>query len=84
MPKPCEKGVGAEADAVAGILAGSTENIRGAVATLLRRAIILNTTLRCLGDSLYGYLFSFEIKLGESYNEKHSIQGRSYSDNYSF
>ena len=31
-PWPCGKGVGAEADAVAGILAGSTENIRGAVA----------------------------------------------------
>ena len=34
------KGVGAEADAVAGILAGDTENIRGAVAFILRRAII--------------------------------------------
>ena len=31
-PRLWEKGVGAEADAVAGILAGSTENIRGAVA----------------------------------------------------
>ena len=73
MPKPCEKGVGAEADAVAGILAGSTDNIRGAVATLLRRAIILNTLLRCLGDSFCGYLFSFEFTQGGTYNEKHSI-----------
>ena len=32
LPKPWAKGVGAEADAVACILAGSTENIRGAVA----------------------------------------------------
>ena len=31
-PRPCEKGVGAEADAVAGILAGSSENIRSVVA----------------------------------------------------
>ena len=31
-PRLWEKGVGAEAGAVAGILAGSTENIRGAVA----------------------------------------------------
>ena len=33
-PRPCEKGVGAEADAVAGILAGAAENIRPAVAFL--------------------------------------------------
>ena len=31
-PRLCEKGVGAEADAVACILAGSSENIRSAVA----------------------------------------------------
>ena len=73
MPKPCEKGVGAEADAVAGILAGSTDNIRGAVATLLRRAIILNALLRRFGDSLCGYLFYFEFTLGGPYNEKHGI-----------
>jgi len=33
-PRLWKKGVGAEADAVAGISAGSTENIRGAVAFL--------------------------------------------------
>jgi len=32
-PRPCEKGVGAEADAVARILAGSSENIRSVVAS---------------------------------------------------
>lgn len=73
MPKPCEKGVGAEAGAVAGILAGSTDNIRGAVAILLRRAIILNTLLRRLGDSFCGYLFYFEFIRGGTYNEKYGI-----------
>jgi len=49
-PRLWEKGVGAEADAVAGILAGSTDNIRGVVAFFLRRAIILLTcVLRVFG-----------------------------------
>ena len=46
-PRLWKKGVGAEADAVAGISAGSTENIRGAVALI------------CEGLSFYKRLLAF-------------------------
>lgn len=52
------KGVGAEADAVAGILAGNAENIRLAVA-ILRRAIILLTDTDVFGDSCFAAIFFY-------------------------
>ena len=42
------KGVGAEADAMASILAGSTENIRGAVAFLCEGLFIPRSLMRFL------------------------------------
>ena len=52
------KGVGAEADTVAGILAGNAENIRLAVA-ILRRAIILLTDNDVFGDSCFAAIFFY-------------------------
>ena len=54
-----EKGVGAEADAVACILAGSTDNIRGAVAFFAKGYHSLMRFGAFLEDSRFGYLFCF-------------------------
>jgi hypothetical protein len=58
-PRLWEKGVSAEADAVAGILAGSVDNIHPVVAQLCEGLSFYKRDLRFLGDSYYGYLFLF-------------------------
>ena len=50
-PRLRVKGIGAEADAVAGILAGDTENIRGAVAFICEELSFYSAFLRVLEGS---------------------------------
>lgn len=52
-----KKGVGAEADAVAGILAGDTENIRGAVAFICEELSFYSAFLRVLEGSWFVAIF---------------------------
>ena len=56
-PRLWKKGVGAEADALAGILAGSTDKIRGAVAFLCEGLFIKTPPGWFLWDSLWAIFF---------------------------
>ena len=67
-PRLWKKGVGAEADAVAGILAGSTENIRGAVAFYAKgyhpNSVDISATLE---DSCFAAIFFVLINFRRKY-----------------
>jgi len=55
-PGLCEKGVGAEADALAGIFAGNSENIRLAVA-FFAKGYHLRCILRLWGVVVFAAIF---------------------------
>ena len=65
MPKLHGKGDGAEAGAVAGILAGSSENIRPVVAVMRRAILKYYTYFREIQDSrIIAVLFNFRFVIG--------------------